>query len=177
MSENAPRSEDPGEDAFDAIVASFHGPSASQAGSDHLATPAPGGASPDGEPHGFGDREESAPSEGVARSGGWDDLVADLEQREAARQAAEPPEADVEDDFVPPPPPPLPRTDALGTAAWVGVIGAPALWMLLSLFGWVFESWQLMLLIGVGLGSFGLLVSRMRHGPGDDEAGDNGAVV
>jgi hypothetical protein len=108
--------------------------------------------------------------------GGWDDLVTDLEAREAAHRARAEAAAADEDRYVPPAPPPIPRTDALGMAAWAGVIGAPVLWMLLSLFSWTFESWQLLLLIAVFLGSFGVLVSRMRHGPREDDP-DDGAVV
>lgn len=165
MSEDAPTAgegRDDNDDGFDAIVASFHAPSAPQAGSDHLADPPAEGAL------------ASVPS---PAGGGWDDVVTDLEAREAARRPTEEEPPEVEERYVPPPPPPLPRSDALGTAAWIGAIGAPVVWMLLSLLGWPFESWQLLLLVAVFLGSFGVLVSRMRQGPGEDDPDDNGAVV
>jgi hypothetical protein len=165
--------------AFDALVARFHGPSAPLAGSDRLPeTPETTAATGDwdGLP---GPTDPADPADGArsAPAGGWDDLVADLEQRQAAQEQTEQEQVAAQDRYVPPAPPPLPRSDALGTASWIGAIGAPVLWMVLSLFGWPLESWQLLLLVGVFLGSFGVLVSRMRQGNQEDDPDDNGAVV
>jgi hypothetical protein len=82
---------------------------------------------------------------------------------------------DPADRFVPPAPPPLPVGDPVSRSAWAGVLGAPALYVLLS-----FAGWDLAGVVGMALGtvflvSFVTLVVRMRNEPPDDS--DHGAVV
>lgn len=86
-----------------------------------------------------------------------------------------PPEEPVEH-FVPPEPPPLPQTDAITRAAWVGVLGAPALFVLAGLLNWHLPWWGAALGVLGFVGGFALLVWRMRDGePGAGP--DDGAVV
>lgn len=77
--------------------------------------------------------------------------------------------------FEPPPPPPIPRGDGLARVAWTGVLGSPALLVLLSLLQWSPPGWMTFALLGGFVGGFGVLVARLRgHHPDDP---DNGAVV
>lgn len=82
---------------------------------------------------------------------------------------------EVHDHFEPQTPPAIPRGDAISRAAWAGVLGSPALLVLLSLLQWSPPNWLTILLIGGFVGGFGVLVARLRgHHPDDP---DNGAVV
>ena len=100
-------------------------------------------------------------------TGGWADLVPE--------PTPAPPEP--EETFQPPVPPPLPRADALTWLAWFGAVGAPAIYLLLSATGWIWQGWQIGLVLVGFLGGFALLVSRMREDSPDDHDPGNGAVV
>lgn len=77
--------------------------------------------------------------------------------------------------FEPPPPPPIPRGDAVSRAAWAGVLGSPALLVLLSLLQWSPPGWMTFALVAGFVGGFVVLIARLRgHHPDDP---DNGAVV
>lgn len=84
-------------------------------------------------------------------------------------------ESDV-DRFVPPRPPPQPLPPPGRLAAWVGVIGGPAL-LVISVLAPFFSlpTWFAYLLVGGFMGGFGYLVATMNDDPPDP--GDNGARV
>lgn len=77
--------------------------------------------------------------------------------------------------FVPPDPPPLPRADAITWAAWLGVIGAPLLLLLMTAFG-VSSGFVVTAAVAAFLAGVAILISRMRshRDPFDP---DDGAVV
>ncbi len=75
--------------------------------------------------------------------------------------------------FVPPPPPPVPATTPDRRAAWVGVVGAPALLLVSLLVGVTLPQIVLVALVGGFVGGFGYLVFRMEREPRDP--GDDGA--
>jgi len=77
--------------------------------------------------------------------------------------------------YVPPDPPPLPRADAITWAAWVGVIGAPLLLLLMTAFG-VSSGFVVTAAVAAFLGGLAILISRLRshRDPFDP---DDGAVV
>jgi hypothetical protein len=79
----------------------------------------------------------------------------------------EQPETDDEAHFEPPPPPPIPRPEPRRLAAWVALLGAPVLGLVLVISPIVLPSW-----VGFGLfvafvGGFGYLVATMGAGRGD----------
>jgi hypothetical protein len=110
----------------------------------------------------------AAPAETGEDTGGWDDDPA------GSQPPAQP---EPEESFQPPPPPPLPRADALTWLAWVGAVGGPLLYFLLSALGWSWQTWQIGILLGGFLGGFAVLVSRLRDDSPDDADPDQGAVV
>jgi hypothetical protein len=77
--------------------------------------------------------------------------------------------------FVPPDPPPLPRADAITWAAWLGVVGAPLLLLLLIAFG-VSSGFVVAAAVAAFLAGLAILIGRMRshRDPFDP---DDGAVV
>jgi hypothetical protein len=77
--------------------------------------------------------------------------------------------------FVPPDPPPLPRADALTWAAWLSVIGAPALLLVATALG---GSSRLLVVVAVVafVAGIGVLLTRMRT-QRDPYDPDDGAVV
>ncbi|WP_110238706.1 hypothetical protein [Nocardioides gilvus] len=90
----------------------------------------------------------------------------------------EPPEESGTDDearFVPPVPPPLPSTTRPRRAAWLGVIGAPILFLLTAFTGGALGGTIALALIGVFVGSLVYLVFTMPQEPRDPW--DNGARV
>lgn len=110
-------------------------------------------------------------------------LPEDLPEAEA-RVAADPsPERETwnpvpwEDEgrFVPPIPEPIPMPPAPRLAAWVGLFGAPAIFLLFLILDWRMPSWASTLLIVWFVVGFGFLVATMGSGPRDP--GDDGAVV
>ena len=75
--------------------------------------------------------------------------------------------------FVPPDPPLPPRPRGARLAAWVGVLGSPALLLALALAGITLKSTFSTLLVMWFLGGFLYLVWQMPHDPGDPS--DDGA--
>ncbi|QWC85647.1 hypothetical protein KLP28_02425 [Nocardioidaceae bacterium] len=96
----------------------------------------------------------------------------------AGRRAEDdsPPEHDESDErYVPPEPPPLPRPRGAKGFAWVGVIGVPLLFLVLTILDVRLVSGGGLLLLLWFIGSFGYLVGTMRDDPGD--GWDDGARV
>ncbi len=77
--------------------------------------------------------------------------------------------------FVPPDPPPLPRADAITWAAWLGVIGAPLLLLLMTAFG-VSSGFVVTAAVAAFLAGVAILIGRMRSSR-DPFDPDDGAVV
>lgn len=73
--------------------------------------------------------------------------------------------------FEPPPPPPLPRTSPATTLAWIGVLGMPALAIVLytlsTVFDWAVPGWVSFLMVAAFVIGFGVLVAGMRTHPED----------
>jgi hypothetical protein len=84
-------------------------------------------------------------------------------RREAGDEAAEL----EEDGYVPPEPPPVPLPERPRLAAWVGLLGAPLLLVVLMLAGATIGSWLLLLLVSAFVGGFGYLVATMSREPRD----------
>jgi len=78
--------------------------------------------------------------------------------------------------FVPPPAPPLPRLAPLTLAAWCGVLGAPAAFLLTAVVGWVPPRLvTAALVLGFVAGIVLLIATTTRDGNRHDP--DDGAVV
>lgn len=77
--------------------------------------------------------------------------------------------------FVPPEPPPLPRADAITWAAWLGVVGAPLMLLLLTALG-VSSGLLATVLVAAFVAGIAVLVTRMRT-QRDPYDPDDGAVV
>ncbi|MBA3309941.1 MAG: hypothetical protein H0U28_07760 [Nocardioidaceae bacterium] len=84
---------------------------------------------------------------------------------------------DSEDRFVPDPPPPLPKLEPYKLAAWIGLIGGPALLVLSALFALTLPVWLSVLAVGGFVGGFVTLVATMKDRSDADGDPDNGAVV
>lgn len=84
------------------------------------------------------------------------------------------PGSEQEEHFVPPDPPPLPELDTVSKAAWAGLLGGPALLLLIVLTDWSVPGWVRAAAVAAGAVGFLTLVFRSRDTGGD---GDNGAVV
>ncbi len=161
MADPTPTPSDPPDDldaAFDAIVAGFTSSTTPTTPTD----------------------DKAEPPETGEDTGGWGDLATpsgdastDVVSGSVGAQAQPEPE----ESFQPPPPPPLPRADALTWLAWVGAVGGPVLYFLLSALGWNWQTWQMGILLGGFLGGFAVLVSRLRDDSPDDADPDQGAVV
>jgi hypothetical protein len=80
-----------------------------------------------------------------------------------------------DDRFVPPDPPPLPRADAITWAAWLGVIGAPLLLLLMTAFG-VSSGVVVTAAVAAFLAGLAILIGRMSNHR-DPFDPDDGAVV
>ncbi len=79
--------------------------------------------------------------------------------------------------FVPPAPPPLPRLSGADQAAWLGLIGGPAVLLAAAVFGLSLPAW-LTLLAALGfIGGFVALVVRMDDGSARLDDPDDGAQV
>lgn len=84
---------------------------------------------------------------------------------------------DDEGHFVPPEPPPVPRPEGVRAVAWFGLIGMPALVLLLTIVHYTPPSPIGLLMIVWFVGGFGYLVATM-NGPSDPDRGwDDGAVL
>lgn len=115
------------------------------------------------------------------------------DDRDDPSEAASPPEVDsptfsgdprayVVDDpdehFVPPPPPPLPETDVVTRMAWAGLVGGPALVLLIAVLGLQIEPWVVLIALLAFCGGVATLVARMGdHRRHDDDDWNDGAVV
>jgi len=86
-------------------------------------------------------------------------------------------EVEPADRFVPPEPPPLPKLQPFQIAAWVGVLGGPALLVLSALFSYTLPTLLMAAAIVGFIGGFITLVATMGNGGDDDWNPDNGAVV
>jgi hypothetical protein len=75
--------------------------------------------------------------------------------------------------FEPPEPPPLPEVDRINRFAWVGVIGGPAVLLLLALTGYAAPGWLAPVAVASFIGGFVTLVARAKGRDSDDD----GAVV
>jgi hypothetical protein len=115
----------------------------------------------------------ASPAGGERDSDEWDDVRAAPAEADDDRLAADPDD----EHFVPPPPPPLPTADAITRAAWIGVIGGPLFLVVSTLLGWTPDGVSGLLAIGAFVGGFVTLVARMKDRPGQDDSGDDGAVV
>lgn len=94
--------------------------------------------------------------------------------RAADQRAAR--EAD-EDRFVPPPPPPLPRLTGAEQAAWLGLIGGPAVLLAAAVLALSLPTW-LTLISALGfIGGFIALVVRMDDGSARLDDPEDGAQV
>ena len=82
-----------------------------------------------------------------------------------------------EERYVPPPPPPLPRADAVTVAAWAGLLGGPALVIIVTLAGVGVARSVAVLALVAFVGGFVTLVARMQDRPPTDSGPDDGAVV
>ncbi|MEY9213075.1 hypothetical protein ABH917_002521 [Thermobifida halotolerans] len=79
-----------------------------------------------------------------------------------------------EERFVPPPPPPLPRGDLVGRLAWTGLLGGPALLLIVTLVGLTVPGWLVLVALCAFVTGFVVLLIRM----GDRPSGpDDGAVI
>lgn len=72
-----------------------------------------------------------------------------------------------EDRFVPPPPEPLPHARPDRLAAWIGVLGVPAVVLVLLLTGLSIDPVIGWLLVAAFIGGFGYLVATMGQEPRD----------
>ena len=75
--------------------------------------------------------------------------------------------------FVPPSPAPMPLAEPRRLLAWIGLVAAPLVLLVVVVFGWVLPNWFVSALILWFVGGFGYLVWTMQSGPRDP--GDDGA--
>lgn len=109
------------------------------------------------------------------------------EEPEPEAEAADPPPerrartggalSEEEDHYIPPPPPPLPSGDGVSRMSWAGVLGGPALLLLMTLLGMRIPGWVALLAVAGFIGGFVVLVARMGDRPPRDSGPDDGAVV
>jgi len=93
------------------------------------------------------------------------------------RRTSEPVPWDDEGHYVPPPPPPLPVVEPPRRLAWAGLLGTPAVALLLVVLQVAIPGWFAFFLVAAFVGGFGYLVATMPARPPDDWSGDDGAVV
>lgn len=133
----------------------------------------------------YGDRAELdddvEPVPESARAEAAEEPIAAYDGFDSGAEATDPDPADEpgqgEDEarFVPPVPPPLPSTTRPRRAAWLGVVGAPILFLLTAFTGGALGGSIALTLIGVFVGSLVYLVLTMPGEPRDPW--DNGARV
>jgi hypothetical protein len=152
---------EPTVDPFDEIVAGFHNPWAADD-----ATPWP--------------EAENLPVEEASTTLPPSRVVRFSIERVSAQPDADAPtaaDAYLDEHFVPEPPPPLPRPAIATFWALVGVIGGLTVLILAGILHWELDP-VVQTAAGFGiLGGFATLIWRMREAPGDDDDGDDGAVV
>lgn len=109
---------------------------------------------------------------------------AELSDEEVATVSATPPAEDPvdyyipfesEDGYVPPEAPRVGLADGPRGAAWLGVLGAPALFLIALLTGVTIPEWLALFAVIAFLVSLGYLISTMRRN--DDDPWDDGARV
>ena len=155
---------DPGLDvdaAFAEIVARW-GPPSPEAGEEAAGGPRPA------EPQAPQPATAQAPSAESADSPtpGWDDP---LNSRASWED---------EGHFVPPVPPPLPTVEPRRRAAWIALVGAPVVGLVLLLLRVAVPSWVSSFLACAFVGGFCYLVATMGQQPArGDFSGDDGAVL
>lgn len=118
----------------------------------------------------FGDRADLG-------DGGPADLPEFEEHDEHEEPAVEPdpqswtPSWADEGHFEPPAAPPVPRTSPVKTLAWLGVLGMPAvaivLYTLTTIINWTPPGWMSLLMVAGFVGGFGVLIAGMRANPED----------
>lgn len=94
-----------------------------------------------------------------------DDEHRDREPDEDDVPAPEQPADPLDEQFVPPTPPPVPRPSRDRLAAWVGLVGAPALLVLLAVSGFALPDLATVGLVAAFIGGFGYLVLTMGRNP------------
>lgn len=87
------------------------------------------------------------------------------------------PDSLADDHYVPPHPPALPKTNALTLAGWLGVLGAPAFVLIMSLLGIGISTFWLLASLAVFLGGFAILLIGSPDRPPTDSGWDDGAVL
>jgi hypothetical protein len=134
---------------------------------------------------------QETPSNRSGDDAAWRDIIANYGDRqvidapapesqpEGAPRSEDPPElaeaASSEERYVPPPPPPLPRVPTDRLVAWLGVLGAPVVLLVATIFRAPLPTVVPWLLVLAFLGGFGYLVAQMPRGPRDPF--DDGAVL
>ncbi len=113
--------------------------------------------------------ERPGPAEPVEPRGAFDRSYLDSLNTEASW--------DDEGHFVPPDPPPLPKLDPRRKLGWGGLFGSPLALLLAVVFGWVYPTWVVALLVSAFVGGFVYLVATMPRSRHGDWPGDDGAVV
>ncbi len=120
-------------------------------------------------------REEDAWAQIVA---GYERSASEPGRMQPERMRWEPkPPRDPENHFEPPPAPPVPSTDLVGRLAWGGLLGGPALLLLVTVLGWQLPGMVTLLLVSGFVGGLVTLILRMNDRPPNDWGGDDGAVV
>ena len=105
------------------------------------------------------------PTPAAAAETGWDDA---LNSRASWED---------EGHFVPPVPPPLPTVEPRRRAAWIALLGAPVVGLLLVLLQVALPSWVSSFLVCAFVGGFCYLVATMGQSARGDWPGDDGAVL
>lgn len=77
--------------------------------------------------------------------------------------------------FVPPPPPPLPQLPLIQRAAWVALLGGPALLLVFLFVGFRPPTWLTLTMVGATVLSFGYLLFWVPRAP--REPWENGAEL
>ncbi|GAC1383107.1 MAG: hypothetical protein NVSMB48_15440 [Marmoricola sp.] len=87
-----------------------------------------------------------------------------------------PPIVETDDHYIPPEVPRVGLADGPRGAAWLGLVGAPALFMLALLTGIAIPQWLTLFAVVAFLGSLGYLFATMR-GTHDDDPWDDGSRI
>lgn len=104
-----------------------------------------------------------------------DDDSTAADSDEPQRRAA--PSGDDEDHYIPPPPPPIPSGDLVSRLAWAGVLGGPALALIMVLLGQSLPPWLGFCVVAGFIAGFVVLVVRMEDRPPRGSDPDDGAIT
>jgi len=107
---------------------------------------------------------------------GYDDLASGRDVYDDYNDYDDHPD-DPDNHYIPPPPPPLPEAHPVTRLAWAGILGGPALVLLIAVLGIQIEPWVILLALLAFCGGFATLVARMRDRAPQDDGWDDGAVV